>query len=147
MHWRRFFQTQKQQSFDYFDHENQQQAVAWYCTISYFLRCRHKENASFGDDAELSQAAENYKKKLRLLVSETSDDLSRACDHFHLQYATNLRTMAESLATHACVGESATHNEVEIIGPGKPWCAKPSLPSSLKSFRFRSQLHGPHHQR
>jgi hypothetical protein len=55
--------------------------------------------------------------------------------------------MAESLAIHACVGENATHSEVEIISPGKPWCAKPSLPSSSKSFKFRSQLHGPHHQR
>ncbi len=74
----------------------------------------------FGDDVELSQAAENYKEKLRLLASGTSDDLSRACDHFYLQYIIDLRTMAESLATHACVGESATHNEVEIIGLGKP---------------------------
>jgi hypothetical protein len=64
-----------------------------------------------------------------------------------MQYATNLKTMAKSLAIHACVGKSATHSEVEIIGPKKPWCAKPSLPSSLKSFRFRSQLHGPHHQK
>ncbi len=103
-----------------------------------FLRCRHKENASFGDDVESSQVAKNCKEKLMLLASGTSDDLSRAYDHFHLQYVVNLRTMVESLATHTCVGESATHSEVEIIGLGKPWCAKPSLPSSLKSFRFRS---------
>jgi len=118
MHWRRFLQTKEQQSLDYSDHEEQQQAAAWYCTVPYFLRCRHKENTGFGDDAELSQAAENCKEKLWLLASGTSDDLSRACDHFHLQYAADLRTMAESLATHACVGESATHSEVEIIGPG-----------------------------
>ncbi len=74
----------------------------------------------FGDDARLSQAVENCKEKLKLLGSGTSDDLFRACDHFHLQYATDLRTMAESLAIHACVGENATHSEVEIISPGKP---------------------------
>jgi hypothetical protein len=34
-----------------------------------------------------------------------------------LQYVVDLRTMVESLATHACVGESATHSEVKIIGP------------------------------
>ncbi len=84
------------------------------------MRCRHKENASFRDDAELSQAVENYKEKLRLLASKTSDNLSRAYDHFHLQHVADLRTMVESLATHACVGKSATHSEVEIIGPGKP---------------------------
>ncbi len=71
----------------------------------------------FGDDAELSQAVENCKEKLRLFANETSDDLSRACNHFHLQYVVDLRTMVESLATHACVGESATHSEVKIIGP------------------------------
>jgi hypothetical protein len=38
----------------------------------------------FGDDAELSQVAENYKEKLRLFINGTSDDLSRAYDHFHL---------------------------------------------------------------
>jgi len=38
----------------------------------------------FGDDVELSQVVENYKEKLRLLASRTSDDLSRAYDHFHL---------------------------------------------------------------
>jgi hypothetical protein len=84
------------------------------------LRCRHKENAGFGDDAELSQAADNYKEKLKLLASGTSDNLSRACDHFHLQYTTDLKTMVESLAIHACIGENATHSEVEIISPGKP---------------------------
>jgi hypothetical protein len=76
-----------------------------YCIVYYFLRCRHKENAGFGDDAELSQAAENCKEKLRLLASGTSDDLPLACDHFQLQYAPDLRTVAESLPTHACVGE------------------------------------------
>ncbi len=69
--------------------------------IYYFLRCRHKENAGFGDDAELSHTAENYKEKLGLLASGTSDNLPLACDHFQLQYATDLRTMAESLPTHA----------------------------------------------
>ncbi len=73
--------------------------------IYYFLRCRHKENAGFGDDAELSQAAENCKEKLGLLASGTSDNLPLAYDHFQLQYADDLRTMEESLPTHACVGE------------------------------------------
>jgi hypothetical protein len=44
----------------------------------------HKENASFGDDAELSQVIENYKEKLRLFISEISDNMSGAYDHFHL---------------------------------------------------------------
>ncbi len=51
-----------------------------------FLRCKHKENAGFGDDAELSQAAENCKEKLRLFASGTSGDLSRACDHRVIRY-------------------------------------------------------------
>jgi hypothetical protein len=84
MHWRRFLQTQEQQSLDYSNHEEQQQATFWYCTVQYFLRCRHKENAGFGDDVELSQAAENCKEKLKLFGSGTSDNLSHACDHFHL---------------------------------------------------------------
>ncbi len=87
-----------------------------YSTVYYFLGCRHKENAGFGDDAELSQAAENCKEKHRLLASGTSDDLPLACDHF--EYAADLKTVAESLPTHACVAESATHCDVEIIGPG-----------------------------
>ncbi len=89
-----------------------------YSIVYYFLRCKHKENAGFGDDAELSQAAENCKEKHRLFASGTSDDLPLACDHFELEYAADLRTVAESLPTNACVAESATHNDVEIIGPG-----------------------------
>jgi len=58
------------------------------------------------------------KSTSRLLASGTSDDLPLACDHFQLQYAADLRTVVESLSTHACVGESATHSDVEIIGPG-----------------------------